>query len=369
MKINNFFKSVIKNRIYNKIIYFYCLTIILNHTIHAQVWTGSNVSTNTISPVGISITNPNLNSSSHLLVRRNLQLIAPNPYIKQNYIQIESYYAGLPPQIAAVTSPVLTLNDQGYLALGFAEPLSPLQIKVPILFNQKSIHYTTTGSKSSIIDASTGLPIQVHRQLFYVNKLYEANYGLVSRINDHGLFWSDGNNIQTETENVYSETGEIIGQQTVTKYYNTQSGFVLAPWYKPSNNNSDFRGLRMDALGNVSIGYYQTFATNGVPNKLAVNGVITCKEINLDINYAWPDYVFKKKYRLISIDSLEAFIHANKHLPGIPKASVIENQGLQVGEMQKNMMEKIEELSLYIIELNKRLLVLEEENKKLKCGK
>ena len=102
---------------------------------------------------------------------------------------------------------------------------------------------------------------------------------------------------------------------------------------------------------------------------MAVNGVITCKEINLDINYAWPDYVFKKKYRLISIDSLEAFIHANKHLPGIPKASVIENQGLQVGEMQKNMMEKIEELSLYIIELNKRLLVLEEENKKLKCGK
>jgi hypothetical protein len=68
-----------------------------------------------------------------------------------------------------------------------------------------------------------------------------------------------------------------------------------------------------------------------------------------------PDYVFAKNYTLKSLDEVEDFIKKNNHLPGIPSAKTIETNGLSVGEMQKMQMEKIEELTLYIIELKKEI--------------
>ena len=64
----------------------------------------------------------------------------------------------------------------------------------------------------------------------------------------------------------------------------------------------------------------------------------------------------------MSFDELEAFIAANNHLPGIPSATIIESEGLDVGNMQAKMMEKIEELTLHIIQLNNRIEELESVN-------
>ena len=65
---------------------------------------------------------------------------------------------------------------------------------------------------------------------------------------------------------------------------------------------------------------------------------------------------FGPEYQKKSLDELEVYIKENKHLPNIPSASQIEKDGLEVGEMQRKMMEKIEELTLYIIELKKRMI-------------
>jgi hypothetical protein len=93
-------------------------------------------------------------------------------------------------------------------------------------------------------------------------------------------------------------------------------------------------------------------------NKLEVNGVIRSKEVLVEaIN--WPDYVFSENYKLPLLNDLEKFIRQNKHLPNIPSAATIETNGLLVGDTQKKMMEKIEELTLYIIELNKKVEQLE----------
>jgi hypothetical protein len=70
---------------------------------------------------------------------------------------------------------------------------------------------------------------------------------------------------------------------------------------------------------------------------------------------AWPDYVFNPGYSKLSIPELSSYIQQNRHLPGIPAAAEIEKSGIEMGEMQRKMMEKIEELTLYIIELEKRL--------------
>ncbi|MFY7909764.1 MAG: hypothetical protein ACOVO2_09440 [Emticicia sp.] len=107
--------------------------------------------------------------------------------------------------------------------------------------------------------------------------------------------------------------------------------------------------------GNIGIGT----ADPGL-YKLAVNGSVRAKEIVVEST--WADYVFDEKYQLRSIDEMEVFIKENKHLPNIPKASDIENNGLNVAKTNKAMMEKIEELALYIIQLKKEVDTLKAKN-------
>jgi hypothetical protein len=80
-----------------------------------------------------------------------------------------------------------------------------------------------------------------------------------------------------------------------------------------------------------------------------------CEELRVQLRANWPDYVFNNNYKLLPLAELKKFIQQNNHLPNIPKASVIEKEGIEVGDMQKKMMEKIEELTLYILDLQKQV--------------
>jgi hypothetical protein len=93
--------------------------------------------------------------------------------------------------------------------------------------------------------------------------------------------------------------------------------------------------------------------------KLAVDGKVICEELKVQNSVAWPDYVFSKDYCLMPIRELEKHIEMYHHLPGIPSAAEVEANGIMVGEMQHQMMEKIEELTLYIIAQEKRIAELE----------
>lgn len=92
---------------------------------------------------------------------------------------------------------------------------------------------------------------------------------------------------------------------------------------------------------------------------LSVNGKIRAHEIKIEIT-GWPDYVFSKKYQLIPLIELEQFIDRNHHLPEIPSAHEVEKDGLNLGEMNKKLLQKVEELTLYLIEQNKKVNTLEE---------
>jgi hypothetical protein len=80
----------------------------------------------------------------------------------------------------------------------------------------------------------------------------------------------------------------------------------------------------------------------------------------------WADYVFKKDYKLRSLDDVERHIEEKGHLPNIPSAKEVEKDGINLGEMDAKLLEKIEELTLYSIEQNKQIKTLQEENKTLK---
>lgn len=111
------------------------------------------------------------------------------------------------------------------------------------------------------------------------------------------------------------------------------------------------------ATGNVGIG------TNAIAeHKLAVNGSVIAEKVRVKQYANWPDYVFEKGYEIASLEEVEAFIKRNKHLPGVPAAAVVEKEGLDLGDNQAVLLKKIEELTLYVIEQNKKI---EEQNKKI----
>jgi hypothetical protein len=113
--------------------------------------------------------------------------------------------------------------------------------------------------------------------------------------------------------------------------------------------------------GNVGIG---TASTGSF--KLAVEGKIGAREIQVTTTNPWPDYVFESNYQLMTLAELDQFIKVNKHLPNVPTAKEIETEGQKLGELNVVMMQKIEELSLHLIELSKKVEKLEAENKTLK---
>jgi hypothetical protein len=100
--------------------------------------------------------------------------------------------------------------------------------------------------------------------------------------------------------------------------------------------------------------------------KLAVYGLISANEVLVKVD-DFPDYVFEDDYCLEDIESVAEYIEVNKHLPGVKSRTEVLNQGgVELGDMQIAAMEKIEELYLYVIQLNERIKALERENEALK---
>lgn len=115
--------------------------------------------------------------------------------------------------------------------------------------------------------------------------------------------------------------------------------------------------IRLDVSnGHVAIGNVVLNGANAAAYKLAVSGKIICEEVKVKLaSSGWPDYVFADNYKLRPLTEVEKFIQQNKHLPNIQSATEVEKNGIELGDMQKRMMEKIEELTLYVIELQKQV--------------
>jgi hypothetical protein len=112
--------------------------------------------------------------------------------------------------------------------------------------------------------------------------------------------------------------------------------------------------------GNVGLG-----TTNPEGYKLAVNGRIRAKEVKVETQN-WPDYVFKPTFKLMPLSTIEEYINTNGHLPEIPSAEQVSKEGLNLGEMNRLLLKKVEELTLHLIEKDKNEKIQQNQIDELK---
>jgi hypothetical protein len=151
---------------------------------------------------------------------------------------------------------------------------------------------------------------------------------------------------------------------------NTQNGFIMLGAEAGGNVVIDNNEIIARNNGATSTLFLQNnggpvqIGSTAVPTGylLSVAGKAICTELRVQLTGAWPDYVFDQKYQLPSFDKLRQYINENKHLPNIPAAKDVEKSGIEVGDMQRRMMEKIEELTLYVLELEKKVGALEKKS-------
>lgn len=157
-----------------------------------------------------------------------------------------------------------------------------------------------------------------------------------------------------------------FGQSDRFTYDSKSIGNYTIGWYGDSQNASaamsylsSFGGIKfftqssarvtISQNGNVGIG------TTTPDAKLAVLGTIHTNEVKVDLSVSAPDYVFESTYALPTLDELSAYIKVNKHLPEVPSACVMAENGVNLGEMNMLLLKKVEELTLYMIELKKQI--------------
>lgn len=137
---------------------------------------------------------------------------------------------------------------------------------------------------------------------------------------------------------------DVNGHINATGLYVNGQPFSGSSQWTTSGQNAYF-GLS----GNIGIG-----STNP-DEKLTVNGTVHAKEVKVDLSVPGPDYVFDSKYKLLSLADVRAYIAEHQHLPDVPSAEEMERNGISLSEMNMILLKKVEELTLYVLELEERI--------------
>lgn len=142
----------------------------------------------------------------------------------------------------------------------------------------------------------------------------------------------------------FHDPGEYWYSMGISRSNN--GAFTLNPGGTLVGGNGSFV---MTSDGLIGIG------TSVPDEKLTIKGKVHSEEVKVNLSVPGPDYVFEEGYDLPSLSEIEAFVKQNKHLPEVPPAKEMEQDGIKLGEMNMLLLKKVEELTLYVIELKKEI--------------
>ncbi|RXG11377.1 hypothetical protein DSM03_11714 [Leeuwenhoekiella aestuarii] len=204
-------------------------------------------------------------------------------------------------------------------------------------------------TKLHVVKLDTGIKTQ------YGTLLIEDQDALIDLVSNSSDRWGSAINfIEGGSSSSNTDVWSIARQTT-----NGTGDSSLRFNFGSNNSHINNSKIVFTSTGRVGIG------TLLPDSKLAVNGTIHSKEVKVDLN-SWPDYVFKSDYNLPSLQDVKQFILNNGHLKDIPNELEVEKEGVLLGKMNAKLLQKIEELTLYLIAQNEELISLKKEVVELK---
>ncbi|AUP79675.1 tail fiber protein [Flavivirga eckloniae] len=201
-----------------------------------------------------------------------------------------------------------------------------------------------------------------------------GNVGIGTKNTGNGLLTLNGNNI-----NLLRLENDELGKEALMRFRSRSiSGGTLHSDISlyATGNNQGYLGFKVPSNNTINSGYDMIINQSGnvgigtttPDSKLTVKGKVHAQEVKVTVN-AGADFVFEDNYDLPDLEKTEAFIKKNKHLPEIASEKDMQENGLLLAEMNIKLLQKIEELTLYTIQQEKRIKTIEKENTELKKQK
>jgi hypothetical protein len=231
-----------------------------------------------------------------------------------------------------------------------------------------------SGSVSTI---AAGSPATGKTQIAMSTSADAGGYGIISSVQAQGTAYGNtvinpsGGNVGIGTTSPLSKlavNGDIslsnrmtFADGTLYSDVNNMASFHNGGFIWSSADNSTTK-MSLSSNGDLFVSGDQVIGRNWAQKNLDVNGIIKTRKVKVT-QTDWPDYVFDSSYQLAPLHQVEKYIQQNKHLPAVPSAAEVKKEGIDLGDNQAILLKKIEELTLYIIEQEKRIKKLEEERK------
>lgn len=263
----------------------------------------------------------------------------------------------------------LFLSDNGNVGVGTKNPQAKLHIQDGTS-QDANILLASTGTNKSVIQFRTNATnitvgsdnvMRFNATSMQFNPssqmVVNGNFKVTGNIVLSGLSGATtkiltiGSNGQLSTADI-PETADNLGNHTATQNLNLNGKKIV-------NGTAGTGGIFVSTNGDVGVN------TNQPQAKLAVNGDVLAKEVRVSIaSTNWPDYVFSSEYEMMSLGELEKYINEHRHLPGVPSAAEVDERGdIDLGAMNAILLQKIEEMTLRMIEMEKRMKEFEKNTK------
>ena len=222
------------------------------------------------------------------------------------------------------------------------------------LSNDSGYYNVLTG-----FEAGKNIPAKNSNSIYGAIAGYNATGGGNVLIGERAGYAAGSNNVMIGFH--AGENASNVNNQLFIDNSNTSNPLIFGDF---ANDILKLHG-KVGIGGNSSVNFGNFPTTAGAVNvsnyNLFVKGGILTEEVRISLQSTWADYVFNKDYNLLSLKDVESFINKNGHLPNVPSAQQVKEEGIALGEMTKIQQEKIEELTLYLIKQNKEIEELKEQ--------
>ena len=270
-------------------------------------------------------------------------------------------------------TPQMTFQDNGNVGIGTSNPSGQFETYTDG-YRRLAVSYPSSSETRLSLGANAFINQHANNEELSFNQQYGS--GKITFYtgypNSEKMRITASGNIGIGTINPQANLSIKSGSNVDAEINSLPEGIDIQSFNRTSNSygyisfktNAGNESMRILNTGQICVGCL-------VPGtyKMAVDGAMAARSLRITQTAGWADYVFDKKYNLRPLDEVEKFIQENQHLPDLLSATTVAREGIDVADMQAKLLSKIEELTLYVIELKKEVETLKKKQSKKSSSK